>query len=326
MFELGYSLSSEEHGATFLIDSARRAEEAGFSFALISDHYHPWTDQQGQSPFVWTVLGGIARETRRLRVGTGVTCPLIRYHPALVAQAAATTASMFDGRFFLGVGTGERLNEHIYGDRWPTGPERRAMLEEAIGLMRLLWEGGTRSFQGRFYRVEQARIYSLPASPPPIFVAATGKSSAQLAGRFGDGLISTAPAPEVVRTFDQASGSAKPKYGQLKVCWADSEQEGMETVVRTWPLSGVPGVLNSELATPSQFERATKTVKPADLEGKVVVGPDPEKHVAAIEQFARAGFDHVYVLQAGSDQEGFFRFYEREVMPRIERLDVRATA
>src|SRR2546421_3182253 len=155
MLELGCSLSSEEHGPNVLIESARLAEEAGFSFAVISDHYHPWTDEQGQSPFVWSVLGGIARETKRLRLGTGVTCPLMRIHPAVVAQAAATTAAMFEGRFFLGVGTGERLNEHILGDRWPPHRERQAMLEEAIQLMRLLWEGGTRTFDGDYYQVEQ---------------------------------------------------------------------------------------------------------------------------------------------------------------------------
>src|SRR2546423_8602755 len=220
MLELGYSLPREEHGPGVLIESAIRAEEAGFSFAMISDHFHPWTDEQGQSPFVWSVLGGIARETKRLRVGTAVTCPLIRMHPGIVAQAAATTATMFDGRFMLGLGTGDRLNEHVFGDRWPPHRERQEMLEEAIEIMRLLWEGGTRSFEGRFYEIEQARIYTLPEPPPPILVAAVGKRSAGMAGRLADGLISIAPSREIVQAFVQSGGSRKPPYGQPKVCWA----------------------------------------------------------------------------------------------------------
>jgi coenzyme F420-dependent glucose-6-phosphate dehydrogenase len=326
MLELGYGLSSEEHGPTALIESAKRAEDAGFAFAVISDHYHPWIDQQGQSPFVWSVLGGIARETSRLRVGTGVTCPLIRMHPALIAQAAATTAVMFEGRFFLGVGTGERLNEHVLADRWPPAAERQAMLAEAIEIMRLLWEGGTRSFEGRFYEVEQARIYTLPDRPPPIYMAAMGKRSAEMAGRFTDGLISVAPARDTVQAFDRASGSRKPRYGQLKVCWAEREEQARDTVMKVWPLSGLPSVLNTELATPAQFEQAAATVEPGDLEGKVVLGPDPEKHLEGLRQFAQAGFDHVYVQQVGPDQEGFARFYEREILPELGRLTVAASA
>jgi coenzyme F420-dependent glucose-6-phosphate dehydrogenase len=320
--ELGYSLSSEEHGPGALVDQARRAEEAGFTFALISDHYHPWTDQQGQSPFVWSVLGAIARETRRLRVGTGVTCPVIRIHPAIVAQAAATTAVMFEGRFFLGVGTGERLNEHVLAGRWPPGPERLAMLEEAIVVLRLLWEGGTRSHEGRFYRVEQARVYTLPQPAPPICVAAVGARAARVAGRLGDGLISTEPSARLVRTFDEAGGAGKPRYGQLTVCWAESVKRARDTVLTWWPLIGLPPVLNSELATPAQFGQAAASVTPEALEGKVVLGPDPDYHLAALDAFAQAGFDHVYVHQVGPDQEGFFRFYEREIVPRLGRLPV----
>lgn len=326
MLELGYGLSSEEHGPNALIESAVRAEAAGFTFAVISDHYHPWIDQQGQSPFVWSVLGGIARETTRLRVGTGVTCPLIRIHPALIAQAAATAEVMFEGRFFLGVGTGERLNEHILADRWPPATERRAMLEEAVEVMRLLWEGGTRSFEGRFYEIEQARVYTLPDRPPPVYMAATGERSAEMAGRVMDGLISTRPSRETVQTFDQASGSRKPHYGQLKVCWAEREDEALDTVTRTWPLEALPSVLNSELATPAQFEQAAAKVEPDDLRGAIPLGPDPDSYLEAIQEYARAGYDHVYVQQIGPDQEGFTRFYEREILPEIGRFTVAATA
>src|SRR5207248_5808862 len=181
--EIGFSLSSEEHGPRALVRQAAMAEEAGFGFASVSDHYHPWIDQQGQSPFVWTTLGAIAQATSRLRVGTGVTCPLIRIHPAIIAQAAATTQEMFEGRFFLGVGTGENLNEHILGDRWPRPSIRQEMLAEAIDRIRHLWEGGDKSFEGDYFEVDRARIYTLPQPLPPIYVAAVGKSTAELAGQ-----------------------------------------------------------------------------------------------------------------------------------------------
>jgi G6PDH family F420-dependent oxidoreductase len=320
--ELGFSLSSEEHSPNALVEQARRAEEAGFGFALISDHYHPWIDQQGQSPFVWAVLGGIARETRSLRLGTGVTCPLIRMHPALVAQAAATCGDMFAGRFFLGVGTGERLNEHITGARWPAAEERREMLEEAIGVIRLLWEGGVKGHRGRHYRLEQARIYTLPQPAPPIYVAGVSPATARLAGRLGDGLISIQPSKELVDAFEGAGGGEKPRLGQLTVCWAATEQQALETALKWWPVAGLPGILNSELSTPAQFKAAAELVTPELMKERMVLGPDPERHRAAVGEFAQAGFGQVYVHQVGPDQEGFFRFYEREILPRLsgERL------
>ncbi|MBO0684829.1 MAG: TIGR03557 family F420-dependent LLM class oxidoreductase [Candidatus Dormibacteraeota bacterium] len=326
MIQLGYSLSSEEHRPDQLIEQARRAEDAGFSFAVISDHFHPWISAQGQSPFVWSVLGGIARETSHLRVGTGVTCPLIRMHPAIVAQAAATTAAMFGDRFFLGVGTGERLNEHVLGDRWPAAPERRAMLEESVRLLRHLWQGGTRSFDGRFYQVEQARLYTLPDAPPPIYLAAVGDRAAELAGRIGDGLISTSPSAAAVKGFEGAGGGGKPRLGQLKVCWARTEEEALEVAMRAWPTSALPSVLNSELATPKQFEDACAAATPEMLERAIVLGPDPERHLEAIHEFVKAGFDHVFVLQVGPEVDGFVRFYEREVMPRLEAVSAGAGA
>jgi coenzyme F420-dependent glucose-6-phosphate dehydrogenase len=174
MVHLGYKLSSEEFGPTDLVRFAARAGGAGFDFALISDHFHPWTDRQGESPFVWSVLGAIAHGTRRLRVGTAVTCPTIRVHPAIIAQAAATMAALMKGRFFLGVGSGENLNEHVVGRGWPSPVVRLAMLEEAVRVIRLLWDGGTQSFHGRFYTVEDARLYTLPDEPPALMIAANG--------------------------------------------------------------------------------------------------------------------------------------------------------
>ena len=214
--ELGYALSSEEHAPLDLVAHARRAEESGFTFALVSDHFHPWIDAQGQSPFVWSVLGGIAVQTERLRIGTGVTCPMIRMHPAIVAQAAATSAAMLPGRFFLGVGTGENLNEHVLGDRWPPTFVRREMLREAVEVMRELWQGELTSHRGTHYTVENARLYTLPEEPPEIMVAASGPKAAELAGEIGDGLVATAPDRELVSTFDGAGGS-----GQAEVRAAD---------------------------------------------------------------------------------------------------------
>src|SRR5881394_2507316 len=198
MLEIGYSLSSEEHTPDDLIHYAHRAEESGFSFALISDHFHPWTNKQGQSPFVWSVIGGIAQATEKLRLGTGVTCPTIRIHPAIIAQAAATSQVMMEGRFFLGVGTGEELNEHVTGATWPGPLKRLEMLEEAVEVLRLLWQGGYQSHYGTHYTVEQARIYTLPDEPPPIAIAAAQPKAAELAGRLGDALIGVSPEGETV--------------------------------------------------------------------------------------------------------------------------------
>jgi coenzyme F420-dependent glucose-6-phosphate dehydrogenase len=316
--EIGYALSSEEHRPNDLVRYARQAEEAGFMFALISDHYHPWIDRQGQSPFVWNVLGGIAQATGRLRVGTGVTCPLMRIHPAIIAQAAATTAAMMPGRFFLGVGTGENLNEHILGDHWPPADERREMLEEAVEVIRLLWQGGLQSFQGAHYTVENARLYTLPDEPPPIIVAAAGPESAELAGRIGDGLISTAPEAELREKFEAAGGRGKPCYGQVHVCWAADEATARRTAFEQWPTTAIKGELGQELALPRYFEQAAGMLREEDVAKLIVCGPDPERHLAEIRKFAEAGFDYVYVHQVGPDQEGFFRFYEREILSKLQ--------
>src|SRR5215212_668807 len=214
-FEIGYALSCEEHRPNDLVRYAAMAEQAGFSFAGISDHFHPWVDSQGHSPMVWPVVGAIAGATERLRLGTGVTCPTVRTHPAIIAQAAATTADMMPGRFFLGVGTGEALNEHILGDRWPSSGARREMLEEAVEVIRLLWRGGSQSHYGRYYTVEQATIFTLPEQLPPIVVSGFGPHSVKLAGRIGDGYMNTAPDAGSVEGFRRAGGEGKPCYGKL---------------------------------------------------------------------------------------------------------------
>jgi G6PDH family F420-dependent oxidoreductase len=317
MPEIGYALSSEEHPAPDLVRHAQRAEEVGFPFALISDHFHPWVDKQGQSPFVWGVIGGIAQATTRLRLGTGVTCPTIRIHPAIIAQAAATAETMMPGRFFLGVGSGENLNEHIFGDPWPEAAVRLEMLEEAIDVIRLLWEGGNQSHHGPYYDVQNARLYSLPDEPPPIYIAASGEKAATMAGRLGDGFIGVAPEEETVETFHKAGGRGKPLYGQVTVCWAEDEKEAIKTAHEWWPNVGIGGELNQELPLPRHFSQAAENVSEDDVAEAVACGPDPERHREMIQKYVDAGYDHVYVHQVGPDQEGFFRFYEREILPKF---------
>jgi coenzyme F420-dependent glucose-6-phosphate dehydrogenase len=317
MFALGYALSSEEHAPADLIRYARRAEEVGFAFALISDHYHPWIGQQGHSPFVWSVIGGIAQAAQRLTLGTGVTCPTMRIHPAIIAQAASTSAAMMPGRFFLGLGTGENLNEHILGDRWPAHDMREAMLEEAVEIIRTLWKGETLTYRGEYYTVENARIYTLPEHLPPILMAAGGPRAAESAGRIADGLITTTPSAELLKRFEGVGGSGKPSYGQLTVCWAQDEAAARHTAYKYWPTAAVRGELSQELPTPAHFEQAAKMVREEDVAEAIICGPDPERHIAGVREFIDAGYDHVYVHQVGPDQEGFFRFYEQEILPKL---------
>jgi G6PDH family F420-dependent oxidoreductase len=319
MAEIGYALSSEEHAPNDLVRYAARAEETGFRFALISDHFHPWVSRQGHSPFVWGVIGGIAQATSKLRLGTGVTCPTFRVHPAIIAQAAATAAAMMPGRFFLGVGSGENLNEHILGDHWPPADIRLEMLEEAVEVIRLLWQGEEETYLGAYYTVENARIYTLPDEPPPIYVAASGEKAAELAGRIGDGLISTTPDRELVKKFDSAGGQGKPRYGQVAVCWAREEAEARRTAYEWWPTAAIPGSLHADLPTPDHFESAAKLVREEDVAKTMVCGPDREKHIAEIRKMVDAGYEYIYIHQIGPDQEGFFRFYEREVLPEFLR-------
>jgi coenzyme F420-dependent glucose-6-phosphate dehydrogenase len=317
MTEFGYALSSEEHGPTQLVENARKAEQHGFEFALVSDHFHPWTDSQGQSPFVWSVIGAIAQATERIRLGTGVTCPTIRIHPAIVAQAAATSAAMMPERFFLGVGTGENLNEHILGDHWPAPDERLELLEEAIEVMRLLWQGGYQTHRGKHYTVENARLYTLPEQPVEIAVAAAKENAAELAGRVGDAFVNTAPEREPIEAFERAGGKGKPKYGQLTVCWAKRDDEGAKTVHEIWPNAGLGGDLSYELPLPRHFEQATENVTPEDLKEKLPVGPDPARYLEQIRELERVGYTHVYFHQIGRDQDGFFRFWKEKLEPAL---------
>jgi coenzyme F420-dependent glucose-6-phosphate dehydrogenase len=318
MPQIGYALSSEEHLPNDLVRFAAQAEEAGFGYALISDHYHPWVDAQGESPFVWSVIGGIAQATKRLRLGTGVTCPTMRIHPAIVAHAAATSAAMMPGRFFLGVGTGENLNEHILGSHWPAPDKRLEMLEEAVKVIRLLWEGGYQTHRGKHYTVENARLYTLPDESPEIYVAASQPLAAELAGRIGDALVTVAPDEEIAERFESSGGAGKPKLGQAHVCWAKTEKEARQTAYEIWPNGGLQGALSQELPLPEHFEQAAKMVTQKGVAESVVCGPDPERHKEQIREFEAAGYDHVYIHQVGPDQQGFLNFYAREILPEFE--------
>ena len=314
---LGYWLSSEEHPPSALVDLAADAEAAGFGTAMISDHFHPWVRQQGQAPFVWGVLGAIAERTTSLRVGTGVTAPIRRLHPAVVAHAAATAAALMPGRFFLGVGSGERLNEHVVGGAWPPATVRREMLEEAVDMIRELLAGGTVSRRGRFFDVEDAELFSRPDVPPPIMVAASGRRAATLAGRIGDGLIGVAPSPAVVEAFEAAGGLGKPRVAQVHLCWASDPDHARRTAHRWWPNALVSGGALTDLARPKDFEAITQRSRPDDIADVVVCGPDAGAHAKAIESFVAAGFDEIYLHQIGPDQQGFMRFYQDKLAARF---------
>ncbi len=321
MIEIGYALTSELHSANQMVRFAQQAEEAGFSFAMISDHFHPFFNRHAESPFVWSVIGAIAHTTTRLRLGSGVTCPLIRYHPAIVAQAAATCETMMPGRFFLGLGTGANVNEHVLGDKWPPPAVRVDMLGEAVEIIRLLWQGKMTGFRGRYYTVEQARLYSLPDEPPQLIIAAGGSKMAQLAGRMGDGLVGLAPDKQLVDDYLAAAGrDDTPRYAQMAVCWAETEEEAKQTAYDWWPLGLMPGQLIPELLLPSHFDALANLFGPEDITRAVACGPNPDKHLARIQEFVDAGFTHIYIHQVGPDQAGFFEFYQRKILPNIGSL------
>lgn len=315
--DIGYALSTEEHPPLDLVRNAQRAERAGFGFAYISDHYHPWIDRQGHSPFVWSVIGAIATATESLELGTGVTCPTFRIHPAIIAQAAATSAAMMPGRFTLGIGTGENLNEHVLGDRWPPYDLRAEMLEEAVEIIRTLWTGETITFYGDFYIVEEARLYTLPDIPPAIYMAASGPKSAALAGSIADGFISTSPDPELVQIFRENGGQGLECDGQLTLCYAPTREQALEKTMEYWPNAALRGEISQELRTPTHFEQAVKIVSEQDLPEGIVLGSEVDQYLQGIEKFKQAGFDRVYLHHIGPDQEDFFRFFEDELGPEL---------
>jgi G6PDH family F420-dependent oxidoreductase len=316
MVSLGYFLSSEERDPRDLVDAAIRAEQAGFGSVWISDHYHPWTDAQGQSAFVWSTIGAIAQATSELKIWTAVTCPTLRIHPAVIAQAAATSAVISGGRFGLGVGSGEALNEHIFGDPWPDADTRLEMLEEAVEVMRTLFTGDQISHRGTHYRVENARLYTVPDTPPEIYVSAFGSKAVKVAARIGDGYMNVGPDADLLAQYRAAGGKGR-SHGGMKVAWAATEDEGIDNAYRIWPNDGLPGELPQILPTPAHFEQASQLVTRDMVAESVPAGPDPAKHLARIEQYGDAGYDEVYVAHIGPDQAGMIDFYAKEILPNL---------
>jgi coenzyme F420-dependent glucose-6-phosphate dehydrogenase len=317
MVKIGYMCLGEEHKPNDMVRYARLAEESDFEYVMVSDHYHPWLTRQGNSPFIWGVIGGIAHATQKIPVGTAVTCPTFRIHPAVIAQAAATAGSMLPGRFWFGVGSGENLNEHIIGEHWPPADIRQEMLEEAVDIIRSLWTGKEISHYGAYYIVENAKLFTLPDELPPIYVAAAGSNAAEVAGNIGDGLISTSSQEDLVKQFKASGGEGKPCFGQVTVCWAENEDQALKTAHECWPNTGLPGALKADLQTTDHFDQAVELVTEEMVAESVVCGPDKNKHLDEIQEMIDAGFDHVYIHQVGPDQEGFFNFYRQNILPEL---------
>ena len=313
--KFGYFLSAEEYGPADLVEQAKLAEEAGFDSLWISDHFHPWNDEQGQSPFVWSVIGALS-QVCSLPVTTAVTCPTFRIDPVIIAQAAATSAVMLNGRFILGVGSGEALNEHVLGQGWPSAQVRLEMLEEAVEVMRELWKGDFVTRQGEHYTVDSARIYTLPDTPPPVYISGFGPRATDLAARIGDGYVNTSPDAEMVNRFKEGSGG-KPAQGGVKVAWAPTEDEGVEHAHRLWGTSGLPGELAQVLPSPRHFEQAAELVTPKMTRESQVCGPDIERHVQALTEYVDAGYDEVYVANMGPHWREMITAYGEDVLPRL---------
>jgi G6PDH family F420-dependent oxidoreductase len=314
--KLGYKLAAEAFGPKELIRQAVRAEQAGFDFVEISDHFHPWLDVQGHSPFAWNVLSAIAVQTDRLGLATGVTCPTVRYHPAIIAQAAATLAIISDDRFTLGIGAGERLNEHVVGQGFPSVRGRHERLVEALEIINLLWQGGYQSYEGKHLQLEDAQVFDLPEKLPVIAVAAGGKQAAELAATHAGGLFATEPRADLVETY-AAKGGAGPKYAEVAVAWAPTEDAAVEAAHKTtrWAVTGWK--VMSELPNPVNFEAASETVRPEDIRANFAVGPNPEAYVKAVRDYTAAGYDHVVLMNAGPDPDGFLDFFAKELRPEL---------
>jgi G6PDH family F420-dependent oxidoreductase len=317
--KIGYKLFAEAFRPQELVRQAVRAEEAGFDFVEISDHYHPWLFSHEHSGFAWTILGAIAARTERIELATGVTCPFLRYHPAVIAQAAATTALLSDGRFTLGVGAGERLNEHVVGRGWPAVGIRHEMLREALEIIRLLWSGGYHSYRGTHLTLEDARVFDLPEAPPRVAVAIGGPEAAQLAAELGDAIFATEPEAELVEAYRKAGGDG-PRYGEVPLAWAPDEAAAVESAHRLIRFGPTGWKVMSELPNPVNFEAATAFVTPGDVAQTTACGPDPRRHLEVARQFADAGFDHLALLNAGPDPDGFLDFFSRELAEPLRAL------
>ncbi|HEX4430679.1 MAG TPA: TIGR03557 family F420-dependent LLM class oxidoreductase [Frankiaceae bacterium] len=317
MTSIGYFLSGEELAPTQLVDTAKVAEAAGFDRVWISDHFHPWLEDQGESPFVWAVLGAIAATTN-LQMTTAVTCPTFRLHPAIVAQATATVAALAPGRFTFGVGSGEALNEHVVGAAWPPVSVRLARLQEAISVIRRLWTGDVVTHEGQYFTVHNAKIWSLPATPPEILISGFGPEAIALAAAAGDGWITTSADSDQLALYRHHGGKGRTQAG-MKICYAATEKEAAETAHRRWGHEGVGGQVSQDLPMWQGFQALADQSSPEQSAQAVPCGPDASRAAEAISAYVDAGFDEVYVSQMGPDQEGGIRFLSEEVLPLVGR-------
>lgn len=314
----GFTLYCEGFEPKELVAQAVAAEQAGFDFLVISDHFHPWLPEQKHAAFAWSVLGAVAQATEKIKLATMVTCPTFRYHPVLVAQMAATIGVLSDSRFTLGVGSGERLNEHITGSGWPSVHIRHDMLLEAIYVIRRLWTGTYISHEGEYYAVDDAKIFDLPEKPIDIFVAASGHASATIAGEVGDGVCVTEPDKEVIDTYTQAGGRAQNTWGQVVLSWDKTEEAGLQTAFGSFRFAAGGWKVQSELPNPVNFGAATEGMNPEDLADAIPSGPDAQKHLAGIKKFEKAGVKHLSVAYPGQNQAGFFKFWQDELAPKLQ--------
>jgi G6PDH family F420-dependent oxidoreductase len=317
--QVGFKLFAENFPPKELVRQAVRAEEVGFDFVEISDHIHPWLENHRHSGFAWSILAAIAARTERIELATGVTCPFIRYHPAVIAQAAATTAILSDGRFTLGVGSGERLNEHVVGRGWPPVHVRHEMLRESLEIIRLLWSGGYHTYRGEHLTLEDAQVFDLPDTPPTIAVAAGGPRAAKLAAELGDGIFATEPRADLVNAYTEAGGSG-PSYAEVPLAWAPDEQSAAKSAREIFRFGPLGWKVQPELPNPINFEAATEFVRDDDMLEVFGCGPDPERHLAVAQQFLDAGYDRLALVNAGPDTDGFFDFAREQLISRIRGL------
>jgi G6PDH family F420-dependent oxidoreductase len=319
MTAFGYSLLCEQRGPRELVADAVAAEDAGFDFAVISDHYFPWLDAQGHAPNAWPVLGAVAAATERMSLMTYVICPTMRYHPAVVAQKAATVALLAgDDRFCLGLGAGENLNEHVIGRGWPPVNVRHEMLGEAVEIIGELFTGGYVNRRGAHYRVDSAKLWDVPDGGVPIAVAVSGEQSVQMFARVADAMVAVEPLPELVQGFDAAAGVSLPKIGQQPISWGTDREEAIARAHDQFRWFAGGWKVNAELPGTAAFAAATQFVTPDDVAAAFSCGPDVAAHVEAVRPFVDAGFTHVALVQVGGEtQPEFVAFAERELLPAL---------
>jgi G6PDH family F420-dependent oxidoreductase len=321
MVEWGYTMMCEQAGPRELVDDVVAAERAGFDFAVISDHYFPWLDEQGHSPYAWSVLGAAAWATERIPLMTYVTCPTFRYHPAVVAQKAATVQLLSNGRFTLGLGAGEALNEHVVGGGWPPVDVRHERLVEAVEVIRALFGGGYVNHHGRHFTVESAKLWDLPDQPPPIAVAVSGAQSCRLAGRYGDAMVAVEPKAELGSMFDAAGGAGKPRIGQLPVSYDPDREAAVRRAHEQFRWFAGGWKVNSELPGTAAFAAASRFVRPDDVAQQLPCGDDVDEYAEKLRPFVEAGFTHVALVQIGATvQEPFVRWAQDKLLPRLREL------